>query len=238
MHLLWRAGLRKRGSSAEPRASRHLGHIVVAAILLSCPAPVAAQEEQPIAPFVVDVRGIFAHHKQQPSVATDLGVAPGNIPTRSIGLSAGLHWYPWHVGKITFGLGGHLLSARGSRMLETDTSSTSSANTSPSPTVQRTFRAIAPDLSFNFGHRNGWSYISGGIGRSLLFLERTDNPLAERIGRKTLHYGAGARWFTNRHIAVSLDLRWYAVSQQPATETTIEQPHTTFLVLSGGIGLR
>lgn len=210
------------------------------ALLLSAPAPAFAQRRDPIGPYAFDLRGIFARHKQQPSVATDLGVQPANIPTRSIGLLAGVHWYPLHAGQVAFGIGGQLVIARGSRTLEPEpTSASTTAQATATPTVLRHFRAIAPEVSVNFGHRNGWSYISGGLGRSQLFLERADRPVESAPGRKTIHYGAGARWFVNHHLAVSLDLRWYAVSTQLASATGgVAQPHTTFLVLSGGIALR
>jgi hypothetical protein len=204
-----------------------------------------AQPEEPIGRFTADIRGSFARHKQEPSVATDLGVLSGNLPTRSLGLSGGAHWYPARLGVITFGLGGHLVWTRGSETPETTaTSTTPGTGTTPPPpnassTVVRHFRVWAPDVSFNFGHRNGWSYISGGLGRSNLFVELKEQPVANPPGRQTIHYGAGARWFTTHHIAVSLDLRWYSVAEQAASATGgVAQPHTTLLLLCGGIALR
>lgn len=215
--------------------------LLSSALLLSSPAPALAQRRDPIGPYAFDLRGTFAKYKLQPSVATDLAVQPENLPTRSIGLVAGVHWYPLHAGQVTLGIGGQVAVARGSRTLEPKptTGSAAAQPTAATPTVLRHFRSIAPEVSLNFGHRNGWSYVSGGLGRSQLFLERADRPVGSAPGRKTIHYGAGARWFVNHHLAVSLDLRWYAVSPQPASPATgIEQPRTTFLVLSGGIALR
>src|SRR5205085_1880899 len=135
-------------------------------MLLLVPAAVSAQPQQPIGSFVADVRGIFARHKVEPSVANDLDVVPANVPTRSFGLS-------------------------------------------------------------------------GGIGRSKLYIERQDAPVSDAPGRKTINYGAGARWFTNHHVAFSAEVRWYSVSPQAATPGGgVAQPRTTLMVLSGGIGLR
>ena len=39
-------------------------------ICLLLAAPAAAQQKEPLAPFVVDVHGVFARHKAEPSVAT------------------------------------------------------------------------------------------------------------------------------------------------------------------------
>ena len=187
---------------------------------------------------MVDIRADFASHKDEPSVADSLGVTDANMPGHSLGLSGGVHFYPWHLGVVTFGLGGHVLIARGSKTLDsTDDASTTPGTTSP--TVLRHFRTIDPEVSLNFGHRNGWSYISGGIGRSILYTEREDIPVSDPPGRQTIHYGAGARWFTNHHVAISLDFRWYSVAEQLASATGgVAQPHTTLLVLSGGIALR
>jgi hypothetical protein len=203
-------------------------------LLLLFPAPASAQPQQPIAPFAADVRGMFARHKVEPSVANDLGVVPANVPTRSLGLSGGVHWYPWRVKKITFGVGGEFVIARGSRTIEPTT------ETEPQgPVVRRHFRELSPQISFNFGHRNGWSYISGGIGRSKLYVERGDAPVSDAPRRNTINYGAGARWFTNHHVAFSAEIRWYSVAPQPATPAGgVAQPRTTLMVLSAGIGLR
>lgn len=203
-------------------------------LLLLIAASASAQPQQPIGRFAADVRGIFARHKAEPSVATDLGVVPGNMPTRSFGLSGGVHLYPWRLKKITFGIGGEFLVARGSHTVEPTT-----ATAPQGPAVRRYFSEVSPQMSFNFGHRNGWSYISGGIGRSKLYVEREDTPVSDAPNRKTINYGAGARWFTNHHVAFSVDLRWYSVSPQPATPGGgVAQPRTTLMVLSAGIGLR
>jgi len=186
------------------------------------------------------VRGIFARHKQEPDIAKQLDVVPANLPTRSLGLSAGVHVYPLHAGKITFGFGGHVLFAGGSQTLEPTPSSSSPSTTpaEPSPIVKRHFKAFAPEVSFNFGHRNGWSFISGGIGRTTLYVDREDAPATDVPSRQLFHYGAGARWVTNHHTAVSLEIRWYSVSPLLPGATYIGQPRTTLMILSGGIALR
>jgi hypothetical protein len=105
-------------------------------------------------------------------------------------------------------------------------------------TVRRHFTSFAPEVSLNFGHKNGWSYISGGLGRSKLYLDRADIPASGTPGRQTINYGAGARWFNTHHLAFSVDVRWYSVAEQLATATVVAQPRTTLLVLSGGISLK
>lgn len=211
-----------------------------AALLLVClalAAPAAAQQKDPIGPFVIDLRGAFARHKAEPSVATDLGVPAATLPTRTLGIVGGLHVYPLRGRRVTLGVGGTVAMTRGSRSLETDGEGVEEPASSPA--VRRTFTTFSPEVSLNFGHRNGWSYISGGMfGRSKLYLEREDAPVADAPYRKTLNYGGGARWFNNERLAFSVDFRWYSVAEQPASAGRIAQPGTTLLVLSGGIAIR
>ena len=137
---------------------------------------------------------------------------------------------------MALGIGANVVFAGGSRTLDV---TAADGTVTKSPTVRRHFRSVSPEISINFGHRNGWSYISGGFfGRSKLYVDREDDPAADPPYRKTLNYGGGARWFTNDRVAFSVDFRWYSVAEQPATLGLIAQPRTTLLVLSGGISIK
>ena len=219
---------------------------IAAACVLLFAAPAAAQQikpdeqNQPVSGFVFDARGVFARHKDEPDVARQLNVDVANMPSRSWGFAAGAQAFPLHKGKVAFGFGGHMLIAGGSNTLEP----TLDANGNPVdpnqllPTVQRHMRVYTSDVSFNFGHRNGWSYISGGIGTASLYVDREDAPATGVPMRQTFHYGGGARWFTGHHTAVNLDFRWYSVAEMQPGLTYAGQPRTTLLVLSGGMSFR
>jgi hypothetical protein len=212
----------------------------IACVVLVClarAASAAAQQDEPIGRFAADVRGVYARHKVEPSVATELDVESGNLPARSWGLASGAHVYVWHTRYVTFGLGGEAVWARGSRSNEIV--SADGKTTTQSPIVRRHFFGVVPEVSLNFGHRNGWSYISGGMfGTSKLYLDREDAPATNVPRRSTLSYGGGARWFTNDRIAFAVDFHWYSVAEQPAGPTFVAEPRTTLLVLSGGIAIR
>lgn len=211
--------------------------IVAVLIGLALAAPAAAQQKEPIAPFVVDLRGAFGRHKAEPTVASDLDVSSGNLPTRTFGLVGGAHVYPLRSSKVTLGLGGNLVLTHGSKTL--DVEQQGSTELVKGPTVRRHFMSVSPEISLNFGSRNGWSYISFGMfGASKLYLDRADAPAADAPYRKTLNYGGGARWFTRDHLALSVDFRWYSVSEQLASAGIVAQPRTTLLILSGGIAIR
>jgi len=203
---------------------------------LTIATPAAAQPKEPIAPFVVDLRGAFGRHKAEPSVATDLGVPAANLPTSTLGLLGAVHVYPLRSRRVTLGLGGTVAFARASKTLDAEVVVEPPLVAAP---VRRRFRTFSPEISLNFGHRNGWSYISGGMfGRSKLYVEREDQPAAEAPYRATINYGGGARWFTTNHVALSVDFRWYSVAEQVAAPGLVAQPRTTLLLLSGGIAIR
>jgi hypothetical protein len=207
--------------------------------LLSLTAPAAAQQKEPIGPFVADLRGVFARHKAEPSIANDLGVTAGNLPPRSLGFAGGVHFYPFRAGKVTFGFGGNFVFGRGSRTLDLEVEG-DPPTTTKGPTARRHFTTFSPEISLNFGHRNGWSYISGGmLGRSKLFVDLESAPATGTSYRSTINYGGGARWFTTDHVALSVDFRWYSVAEQPAVPGgVVLRPRTTLLVLSGGIAIK
>jgi hypothetical protein len=206
-------------------------------LALLFPASALAQPKEPIGRFAADIRGAFARHKAEPSVATDLEVDAGNLPTKSFGLVGGAHVYPLRLGKsVALGVGANAAFTRGSKAIETDNTD---GTTTTGPTVRRHFRTISPEISLNFGHKNGWSYISGGMfGRSTLYLDRADAPASDAPTRATINYGGGARWFASAHVAFSVDFRWYSVNEMPAQPGLVAQPRTTLLVLSGGIALK
>lgn len=188
----------------------------------------------PIPRFAVDARGVLPRFKQDAAIATGIGVSSASLPTRGLGLAVGAHWYPMHVGLVTFGVGGELVLARASRTLAPAT-----AGAEPVPTVKTAFSSLSPQVSFNFGKQNGWSYISGGIGRSTYTSEREDAPLPDPGGgSKTINYGGGARWFAKKHLALSVDLRFYAINPTEASGGRPALPRMKLTMLSAGASFK
>jgi Outer membrane protein beta-barrel domain len=201
--------------------------------LAMCASNAFAQPPRPIGPFVVDARATFARFKAISSVASDLNVTSDNLPTRGLGIDAGVHWYPLKGRHITLGIGGELVAARGKRTTET------TGTTTPTATVTTRFSSLSPQLSLNFGTGDGWSYISGGIGVARLTTERNDAPFADEAGGvRATNYGGGARWFTGPHIAFTFDVRFYTVSAQPAQGTRPPYSRARFVAISAGVSFR
>lgn len=196
--------------------------------------PPGDPDTQPIPRFAVDARGAFPRFKENATISEGIGVSTANLPTRGLGLVVGAHWYPFRLGVVTFGVGGEMLISRASRTLAAETEGAADG-----PTVKTRFSAVSPQVSLNFGKQNGWSYLSGGIGRSTYTTEREDAPLPDaESGTKTINYGGGARWFAKKHFALSLDLRFYAVNPQEAEGGRPAVPRMTVLVLSAGASFK
>lgn len=213
---------------------------VVVVAVCGMVAPAARAQDEPIPRVAADARGTLGRFKADAGIASAVGVAQADLPTRGWGLVGGAHFYALRTRRITIGVGGELLLSRGSRRPPTpeDTAATP-GTTTRLPAARTHFSAISPQLSFNFGGRNGWSYISGGLGWATFYIDREDKPLTGPYPRaKSLNYGGGARWFTKKHLAFSADLRFYAISPQEATETTPALPRTRNLVFSVGAGFR
>ena len=218
--------------------------VTIVAVLTAAPVAAYAQEREPLPKVAVDAHVTTSKFPRDPTVATALGVTTDNMPGRGLGLAAGIHVYPGRMGKVTLGLGGQLIVTRAGKTLEPTTE-----NGPDGPTVDGRFSAFSPQVSLNFGGPAGWSYLSGGIGWASLTIERETAPVADAEGRmRTLHYGGGARWFAQKHLAFSFDLRFHrypaqdAITQTSATQAVITRrpayPKGRMLVLSAGISVK
>ena len=209
----------------------YIGPLAVAVLALADNA--FAQVDRPIGHYVADARISWVRFKADAGIASAIGINAANLPTRGLGLSFGLHWYPIRRRSFAVGIGGEFLTAQDTRTLEPTTE-----DGPEGPTVETTFSSLAPQLSLNFGKRDGWSYISGGIGSASFTAQRVDSAVGEGDRARTINYGGGARWFTSKHLAVSVDLRFYSIAAQPATATRPAFPKNKTMVITGGIALR
>ena len=199
--------------------------LLLIATALLIPIDTFAQTAEPIGPFAADVRVVMPRFKEDTGVATALGVASTNLPSHGLGIAGGAHWYPVRMG---------ILISRGSNTLEPETE-----GGAESPTVNTRFSTASAQVSLNFGKRQGWSYLTGGIGWAGFRTELEASPVADSDSRpRVFNYGGGARWFAKEHLAVCLDLRFYAVSAQAAAVGRPAYPSMTLMVISGGISLK
>jgi hypothetical protein len=194
--------------------------------------PSLAQTPQTIPPAVFDIRGLFVGLGQDDKTAEDLGVALDDLPKRGIGGVAGIHFYPARRGWWALGLGAEGILARGRAV------HTNEDGTTEGPTIERRFLGISGNVSMNFGHREGWSYITGGIGPTRFQSFTGDTAPEAALAQTTFNFGGGARWFMTRHVAFGLDLRFYETKPIPTSLTQPGRERRRLMVVSAGIGIK
>jgi hypothetical protein len=203
------------------------------ALSLAANASALAQDEPSrIGPFVIDVRGALPGFPGDPALAASRGLLPDELPGRLLGLDAGAHVYLFQWKAVTLGVGAQLTALRGSAEAPSGTGLR---------TVSSRLVSFAPQLSFNFGTGNGWSYLSGGMGSTQWSItpegQGSSNADEERL--RTFNYGGGARWFAKPHLAFTFDIRFHAIDAgtiYPGGRPGA--PRTRLLVMSAGVSVR
>lgn len=200
---------------------------------LAVPRPARAQSVGPIAPFVFDIRGFYPSLGQDPATAKDLGQDPLNLPSRGLGGAAGFHAYPLRRGKFALGFGGEGVMVRGHSQEENDSGQPVGL------AVNQRIKGFSGNMSLNFGDRNGWSYLTGGMGPTIFKTYLGDTaPPDPAPNKMTINMGGGARWFVNDHFALTFDLRFYLLRPEPAVGSHPARQRFRLLALSGGIALK
>jgi opacity protein-like surface antigen len=167
--------------------------------------------------FVIDAQGTYSG---LPNTSGWVPAVPVNtpIPGHGFGVGFGAHVYVFKLGVVTFGVGGNAIVARKNGGTY-DT--TAGEPTTPSVTTQVT--SLNPQISMNFGHRLGWSYLSGGYStakvksESTAFKTTVPAAAAPELWNPGFNYGGGARWFMKPHLAGSFDVRFVQLSSREAS---------------------
>ena len=221
----------------------------LAAVPLASVRASAQTVSPPIGRFVLDVRATFPQFGSDRQLAESRGLRDIQLPGAGLGVDAGAHVYVFRWKAITFGLGTQVTFAQ-------SRSSQSTTDDQPPRTlsgVTERFSSIAPQISFNFGKADGWSYISGGIGISAWTVIPDGGfarpPDMERV--RATNCGGGARWFLTPHIAFHFDVRFYGIypgtpdptaylgSPDPTAQLTRPgSPRTTLLIVGTGVSIK
>ena len=201
-------------------------------LLMIAATPAAAQDPGPLGPFVIDIRGSFVSVGQDAVLAANRGLGPAQLAGSGLGLEIGGHVYLFRWRAITFGVGTSALFMSTSRTPGQDDPDPDG------PTIHTRFRALSPQLSFNFGDGDGWSYLSGGLGTSRMsvFVEQETEPAQRRV--RTLNYGGGARWFAKPGLAFSFDVRLFAISPLEQINTEPGSPRMTRVAINVGMSIK
>jgi len=213
----------------------------LAFFLFLCSADAAAQQADAIPRFVGDLRASLVGLPTAPGWTP--GVATGDqVPSRALGIEAGAHGHVVQSDSFTLGLGGTFLTGR--RTATTVRPSSGTAGDGVSQEVSTRLITVIPQLSLNFGHRLGWSYVSGGLGAARVSSQAAVTSATD-AGRATinawsrsLNAGGGARWFITDRLGVGFDLRWHQLSAVDATTERDAAPRETLLSLSVGLSVQ
>ena len=202
-----------------------------------------AQSRESLPRFAIDLHAATVGLPQAegwvPAVTADT-----ELPGRALGVSAGATFYPFRLGVITFGLGASITMGKGTGESLTITSgSGQTATTRITPVVHTSMTNLAPQLSINFGHKLGWSYLSAGFGRSKV-ASRADAVDASGAlavpdsWNPAINFGGGAKWFMKPRLGASFDVRFVKLSSRSPTDTLPSAMRTQTWTISAGISIQ
>jgi len=213
------------------------------AIVLLASVPAFAQTSDRLPWFAVDAHAATVGLPQAegwvPVVSSDT-----KLPGRNWGFAGGGTVYPIRFGLITFGLGASIIRGSGSgESFTITTGSGATATTVVTPVVHTAITSIAPQISINFGHKLGWSYLSAGAGKSKV-TSRADavgtSPelVVPEAWNTALNFGGGAKWFMKPHLGASFDARFIKLSNRSPTDGLPAAKRTQLWNISAGISIQ
>jgi hypothetical protein len=215
---------------------------VFGSLLLTLASTSQAQPKEPIGPFVADLR-VVSSGLPAAQGWTPLLPAETVVPSRGLGFEIAAHVNVLRRRALALGVGAAWMVARGATAPPELPEETISAP-APVPSVNTRVTTFAPQLSLNFGHSLGWSYLSVGLGRARV---ESDATLAGGSASvtprdsdwvKTLNYGGGARWFLSDHVGVGFDLRWHKTGLVPASDGHPGAGRASLLVAGAGVVIK
>ena len=214
---------------------------MVALVLLLASSKALAQEREPLPWFVIDLHaasvGLPTAEGWIPAVSGDTP-----IPDRAWGPALAATVYPIRAGIVTFGFGAAFSTAQGkSDSLEIIEGSGATATTRITPTVRSRVTNLIPQVSINFGHKLGWSYLSAGVGRTKVD-SRADyvgaQVIVPAIWSQALNFGGGARWFMKPRLGAGFDVRFVKLGSRGSTPTVPSARRTQMITFSAGITIQ
>lgn len=239
-----------RCRSQNARSLRCAFGILNSALLIAFLPPSAHAQSSPPdrpGPFVVDLRAATIG---VPSAAGFYPAVPAGtvVPARALGLDLGAHVFFASLGPARVSVGASVLRVRGkspqSATVATTTPAAAASGTAQTgagsftvSSVEADITGVAPQVSFAFGTRDGWSYLSAGLGEMQIrtkALTSLGTPTHQSGYVAAVNAGAGARWFLTSRMAVGFDVRLYRLSGGRNAAT----PKTTLVSASGGLSIR
>jgi hypothetical protein len=166
------------------------------------------------------------------------------LPGRAWGVGGGATVYPFRLGLITFGLGASMSTAKGKGESLTIVSGRgSTATTRETPIVRTGVTNLVPQISINFGHKLGWSYLSAGVGTTKVTssadaIGTTPQVVVPEAWNSTTNFGGGAKWFMKPHLGAGFDVRFVKLASRAATATLPSAKRTQQWSITAGISIQ
>jgi hypothetical protein len=217
--------------------------LLAAFVVLAAPSTAIAQEREPLPWFAIDLHaasiGLPTAEGWIPEVSADTPV-----PDRAWGPAGTVTAYPVRFGIMTLGVGVGMSTARGkSDSLEIVSGTGASETVRITPIVRTKVINLVPQLSINFGHKLGWSYLSAGLGRTKVESSAdavgiTPQVIVPAAWNQALNFGGGARWFMKRRFGAGFDVRFIKLGSRAASGSVTSAKRTQMITFSGGISIQ
>lgn len=212
-------------------------------MLCLVPSAGAAQVREPLPRFAVDLHGasigLPTAEGWIPDVSDDTPV-----PGRAWGLAGAVTVYPLRFGIVTLGVGAAMSSGQGkSDSIEIVQGSGAGETTRITPIVRTQVVSVIPQVSINFGHKLGWSYLSAGLGGTKVessadAVGTTPQVVVPAAWNQALNFGGGARWFMKRRLGAGFDVRFVKLGTRAASGDIPAARRTQMITFSAGITLQ
>ncbi len=209
--------------------------VVLALAVLAAATPALAQSTTDRLPRVAfDIHGVTVGLPSAEGWVPPVG-ADTPLPGRAWGVAGGGHVYLVKLGITTLGVGASVIIGKATSAPVT---TTEGAPTTGSVTTQATH--LSPQVSFNFGHKLGWSYLSAGYGVSKVTSTASAFGTTPAIAAPegwypAINFGGGARWFMKPHLGAGFDVRFTKLSSRETTAAQAGAKRTQ--VFSIGVGI-
>ena len=211
--------------------------------LLLTGAHASAQSTSRPGPWALDVRGVTSPVPEQTVFYPTLD-RTALIPGRGFGLDLGVHVYPLNLGAARLGIGADLFFIRGKTepLAAIPAAGDGTTTASVGQAVQTDLRVLAPQVSFNFGSREGWSYLSAGLGTADVITRTAGISPGRRQSSRltTMNAGGGARWFFKSHVAFGFDVRMHNIGAGTveAPAPLVATPSMRILTVAVGLSIK
>lgn len=218
--------------------------LAVLLLALFIVSPASAQTKEPLPLFAVDLHGASVGLPTAEGWIPVPVMGDTPLPGRGWGAAGAATIYPFRLGIVTFGFGAAISYGKGKgEALTITTGSGANAVTRVTPVMRTEALNVLPQVSLNFGHKLGWSYLSAGIGSTRITASMDASPTTPAAAlpgswNSAINFGGGAKWFMRPHLGASFDVRFVKLGSRAATDTLPAGKRTQMVTFSVGISIQ